>query len=133
MLSPASIPTSFILAPASALMPPPLLMSSTAICAPFNIRSPCRAHGPENGAITATLTSVVCAVAESGTVAAIATAAPSNRIRNVFIVLLLIVPSFVSYHETLQRVSSFGSEDITLCPLLNPPPLRKGGDIQVSP
>src|SRR5262245_37999345 len=52
---------SLSLAPPSALMPPPALMSSTASCAPFSMRSPWRAHGPDIGAINPTLTSLICA------------------------------------------------------------------------
>ena len=60
-LSPASTLCSFILAPPSALIPPAALMSSMAISAPLRIKSPERAHGPVNGAIRATSTSLACA------------------------------------------------------------------------
>ena len=41
-------------------MPPARLMSSIAMSAPFFISSPCRAQGPDIGAIIATLTSFAC-------------------------------------------------------------------------
>src|SRR5688572_2640102 len=61
-LSPASNTSSFIFAPPIDLMPPAALMLSIARLAPFSIRSPCRAQGPDIGAISATFTSV-CACA----------------------------------------------------------------------
>ncbi len=75
---------SFIFAPPSALMPPDLLMSSIAISAPMRSSTPCRAHGPESGTISATSTSFGCC-AETGTViaaAAIATATVSTKEMN---------------------------------------------------
>ena len=79
-LSPASNMSSFILAPPSALMPPCLLMSSIARLAPLSIRSPWRAHGPDIGAISATLTSVWAA---AGAVSASASTAPANVFQNI--------------------------------------------------
>ena len=55
--SPASAVTRRNLAPPIDVMPPPLLMSSIAIWAPFNIKSPWRAQGPDSGAISPTFTS----------------------------------------------------------------------------
>ena len=80
--SPASATTSLRRAPPSALMPPFWLISSTAISAPIWINWPCRAHGPEIGAMTATLTSFACAhdaVANAAAAAAIAAASAARR------------------------------------------------------
>src|SRR5215469_10219025 len=49
------------LAPPSALMPPWALMSSTARSAPMRSSWPCRAQGPDIGAIIAILTDCACA------------------------------------------------------------------------
>src|SRR6516162_5771443 len=48
------------LAPPSALMPPWALMSSTARSAPMRSSWPCRAQGPDIGAIIAILTDFAC-------------------------------------------------------------------------
>jgi hypothetical protein len=74
--SPASEMMSFIFAPPIDLMPPALLTSSIAISAPMRSSWPCRAHGPESGAISATSTSFGCC-AETGNAVATATMAAS--------------------------------------------------------
>ena len=81
--SPASATTSLSRAPPSALMPPFWLISSTAISAPAWISCPCRAHGPEIGAITATLTSFACAHDAVGNAAAARRRSPRRVQRDV--------------------------------------------------
>jgi hypothetical protein len=49
------------LAPPSDLMPPLELMSSIAMSEPMRSNWPCRAQGPESGAIIAILTAFACA------------------------------------------------------------------------
>src|SRR5712692_2538510 len=61
--SPASRTTSRSLAPPRALIPPCALMSSMARSAPSCISLPWRAHGPDSGAMSATLTSLDWATA----------------------------------------------------------------------
>src|SRR5262245_45045424 len=78
-LSPASNTMSFNLAPPSALMPPALLTFSIARLAPLTIRSPCRAHGPDIGAIRPILISLVWAV--TGAAARLSAAAAANKVR----------------------------------------------------
>src|SRR5204862_4212209 len=87
-----------ILAPPSALMPPCELMSSTAMSEPIRSSWPCRAHGPESGAIIAILTALACARAKpmpKPGLASAPSAKPAVTLRRVsFLFMLLLPPLF---------------------------------------
>src|SRR6516225_1673325 len=82
------------LAPPSDLMPPRALMSSTARSAPIRSSWPCRAQGPDIGAIIAILTDFACARPIAGKVRAAAeTASPLAMERLVSLWVINVPPA----------------------------------------
>src|SRR6185437_5338216 len=86
------------LAPPKDLMPPRPLTSSAAISAPMRKSWPCRAHGPDSGAIIAILTDFACARPIAGIASA-----PAERARPLVTARLVSVLSIICSPLPIKR------------------------------
>src|SRR6516165_7633 len=102
----------FSLAPPSDLMPPRALMSSTARSAPMRSNWPCRAQGPDIGAIIAILTGFACARPIAGKARAAAeTARPLAAERLVNLWVINVPPAKeLSFHRHGNLIGPFLAE-----------------------